>query len=164
MVLSRSDQALVRLTICNSNLDAKIDTGSQVNILPHILLKQLNVNAPMLPPDSRLTSYSGDTLTLLGKMKLRCRYEDRSPQATFYIVDQKNAPALINLQTARKLGLIKLTYAVSQQNSEEKPLLREYKDVFEGIGQFEGQCSIKLKDNATPVVCATRKVPHILQE
>ena len=66
-------------------------------------------------------------------MKLRCRYEDRSTQATFYIVDQKNAPALINLETARELGLIKLTYAVSQQNSEQKPLLREYKDVFEVI-------------------------------
>ena len=97
-------------------------------------------------------------------MKLHCRYEDRSTPATFYIVDQKNAPALINLETARELGLIKLTYAVSQQNSEQKPLLREYKDVFEGIGQFKGQCSIKLKDNATPVVCATRKVPHALQE
>ena len=57
------------------------------------------------PPDSRLTSYSGDTLTLLGKMKLRCRFEDRSTQATFYIVDQKKAPALINLETAHKLGL-----------------------------------------------------------
>ena len=103
---SRSDQALVRLTICNSNLDAKIDTGSQVNILPHELLKRLNINAPMLPPpDSRLTSYSGDTLTLLGKMKLRCRFEDRSTQATFYIVDQKKAPALINLETAHELGL-----------------------------------------------------------
>ena len=42
---SRSDQALVRLTICNSNLDAKIDTGSQVNILPHELLKGSNRNA-----------------------------------------------------------------------------------------------------------------------
>ena len=47
---SQSDQALVRLTICNSNLDAEIDTGSQVNILPHELLKRLNVNVPMLPP------------------------------------------------------------------------------------------------------------------
>ena len=122
---SRSDQALVRLTICNSNLDAEIDTGSQVNILPQELLKRLNVNVPMLPPHSRLTSYSGDTLTLLGKMKLRCRYKDRSTQATFCIVDQKNASALINLETARELGLIKLTYAVSQQNSEQKPLLRE---------------------------------------
>ena len=50
---SRSDQALVRLTICNSNLDAKIDTGSQVNILLHKLLKRLKINAPMLPPPTR---------------------------------------------------------------------------------------------------------------
>ena len=50
------------------------------------------------------------------------------------------------------------------KTQKQKPLLREYKDVFEGIGQFEGQCSIKLKDKATPVVCASRKVSHALQE
>ena len=114
------------------------------------------------PPHSRLTSYSGDTLTLLGKMKLRCRYEDRSTQATFCIVDQKNASALINLETARELGLIKLTLYLSK--TRNKNLSYANKNVFEGIGQFEGQCSIKLKDNATSLVCATRKVPHALQE
>ena len=63
-----------------------------------------------------------------------------------------------------RIKVDKTHIAVSKQNSELEPLLREYKDMFEGIGQMKGQCSIKLKDSATSVVCATRKVPHALQD
>ena len=44
------------------------------------------------------------------------------------------------------------------------PILSEYSDVFEGIGTFEDLCSINLKENAFPTVCATRKVPFALRD
>ena len=44
------------------------------------------------------------------------------------------------------------------------PILSEYSEVFEGIGTFEGLCSIYLKENACLTVCATRKVPFTLRD
>ena len=60
---SRSDQPFIKLKMYNKYIDAKIDTGSQVNILPGKLFEQLNVSAPLSAADIRLTSYSGDQLT-----------------------------------------------------------------------------------------------------
>ena len=162
---SRSDQPFAKLKMYNKYIDAKIDTGSQVNILPSKLFEQLNVSAPLSAADIRLTSYSGDQLTVLGKLKIHCAYKNRYANANFYIVDRRNVPALLNLETARQLGLIKLTYAIDQHNPKPvHPILSEYNDVFEGIGTFEGLCSINLKENACPTVCATRKVPFALRD
>ena len=100
----------------NKYIDAKLDTGSQVNILPSKLFEQLNVSAPLSSADIRLTSYRGDQLTVLGKLNIHCAYKNRYANANFYIVDQRNVPALLNLETARQLGLIKPTYAIDQHN------------------------------------------------
>ena len=61
----------------NKYIDVKIDTGSQVNILPSKLFEQLNVSAPLSAADIRLTSYSGNQLTVLGKLKIHCAYKNR---------------------------------------------------------------------------------------
>ena len=97
---SRSDQPFVKLKMYNKYIDAKIDTGSQVNILPSKLFEQLNVSAPLSAAYIRLTSYSGDQLRVLGKLKIHCAYKNRYANANFYIVDQRNLPALLNLETA----------------------------------------------------------------
>ena len=136
-----------------------------MNILPSKLFEQFNVSAPLSAADIRLTSYSGDQLRVLGKLKIHCAYKNRYAIANFYIVEQRNIPALLNLETARQLGLIKLTYAIDQHNPKTvHPILSEYSDIFEGIGTFEGLCSINLKENTCPTVCATRKVPFALRD
>ena len=81
---SRSDQPFVKLKMYNKYtvyIDAKIDTGSQVNILPSKLFEQLNVIAPLSAADIRLTSYSGDQLRVLGKLKIHCSYKNRYANA-----------------------------------------------------------------------------------
>ena len=136
-----------------------------MNILPSKLFEQLNVSALLSAADIRLTSYSGDQLTVLGKLRIHCAYKNRYANANFYIVDQRNVPTLLNLETVRQLGLIKLTYAIDQHNPKPvHPRLSEYSDLFEGIGTLEGLCSVNLKENACPTVCATRKVPFALRD
>jgi hypothetical protein len=95
---------------------------------------------------------------------MQCAYKNKHTRSEFYIVDQTNAPALINLKTASELGLIKLTYAIDKHVSPQKAsIISDFSDVFEGVGTFEGTSSIQLQDNVTPVVCPVRKVPIALQ-
>ena len=43
-------------------------------------------------------------------------------------------------------------------------LRSKYDDVFQGLGCLPGQHSIKIQDNATPVVNACRKIPFRLRD
>ncbi|XP_052766234.1 uncharacterized protein LOC128207393 [Mya arenaria] len=68
--LSQSpDRAFVPITLGPSKVPIhfKIDTGSECNIVSHETFKRLKLSAPLEPPDSKLTSYSGDLLKVLGK-------------------------------------------------------------------------------------------------
>jgi len=163
------NNAVVKLTFGHQNqnksIDAKIDTGSQVNILPSHLFERLELHDPLLPPDIKLTSYTGDQLSIQGKINLRCAYQNKHTRAEFYVVKQPHAPALLNLQTASDLGLIKLTFAVDKQTPLDKSnIMTEFPDVFQGIGTFAGTCHIQLKENAIPVVNPVRKVPIALRD
>jgi hypothetical protein len=157
---SESDQAFVKLFLNNSQeVDCKIDTGSQCNIIPNHVFKKLKLKYPLLPPKSRLTSYTGNALPIIGTVKLPCKYKDKSISAEFYVVDSKASP-LISLNLSLELGLIKITYSIEKQPEmglDLQTVLAKNKDLFKGIGLLPGTCSLHLKENATPVVCPPRK-------
>lgn len=73
----------------------------------------------------------------------------------FYIVDIK-APPILGMRASLDLKLIKLILAVAEE--EVKPctdtdsLLKEYTDVFQGIGEFPVECNLHVDPHATPVV------------
>lgn len=164
---SRSDQAFVKIFIncISQEIDCKVDTGSQVNILPYRVFKQLRMKHPLLPPDNVLTSYTGDKLSVLGKTKIQVSYNGQSVSSDFYVVET-DSPPLLSLHTSLDLGLIRFTFAVDNQaNSglDKTQVLSEYKDLFQGIGLLPGTCTLHLKENAVPVVNPPRKVPVAIQ-
>ena len=137
----------------------KIDTGSVANILPYSHYKNLNLSNPLKPPDCKLTSYTGETLPVLGTVNLACRANSRSIQAKFHVVQSETTP-LFGLKTSLDLELIKLTLSVEQDNLDNiklQPLTKDavvskYCDLFTGIGNIQGECSLHLKENEIPSV------------
>lgn len=65
----------------------KIDTVSQVNIIPFVKFHSMKYEAPMLPTDNKLSSYTGNDLPVVGKIKLKCSYTENSKDTLFYIVE-----------------------------------------------------------------------------
>jgi hypothetical protein len=88
------------------NINFKLETGSSVNVLSKRKLESLSIRIPLQAPDSKLISYSGNTIKVIGKISLTCSYRR---ELDFYVVNS-DAPTLIGLQTPIDLGLIKLTY------------------------------------------------------
>ena len=73
----------------------KVDTGSQVNIMP-VMCKQ------------KLVSYSEDKLKILGIIKLPVKSKsDVEQELTFHVVET-NQPGLLRLRSSQNLGLIKV--------------------------------------------------------
>lgn len=173
---SQPDQVFIEVSLgtknCSRKIDCKVDTGSQTNCLPYSIFQTLKLNLPLKPSNATLTAYSGDRLSVRGKVMLDCMYKDKAVKTEFYIVDS-SAPPLLSLRTSLDLGLIQLTHSVdhsvdgldqSSSSLDKKAVLATNKDLFEGIGLLPGTCSLHMKDDAVPVVCPTRKVPFGLQD
>jgi Reverse transcriptase (RNA-dependent DNA polymerase) len=115
-------------------------------------------------PKFKLTSYTGNEVPVLGNVSLQCKYKSRSIETLFHIVDTSAIP-LLSLQTSVDLGLVKLTYSVANDSSglDRQDVLRDYADLFSGIGVIPGTCKLHLKEDAVPVVNPTRRVPEALR-
>ncbi|XP_060593701.1 uncharacterized protein LOC132748167 [Ruditapes philippinarum] len=70
----------------------KIDTGSAANILPKQQFQKLNLSTPLEAPDCKLTSYTGEALSILGTVMLTCYFGNQSMIAKFYVVDRNASP------------------------------------------------------------------------
>lgn len=56
------DEDYVNISFKKVNVKLKIDTGSQVNIIPRSILTQLPVKTPMTKTTARITSYTDNTM------------------------------------------------------------------------------------------------------
>ena len=76
------------IIIENVPVKFKVDTGTQVNILPLHVYIRLNTQAKLVKSDTKLTSYINDELCVTGSSHLKC--DGRTFK--FYIVEtQQNS-------------------------------------------------------------------------
>ena len=106
-----ADECYTTLDIEGHSVKFKVDTDSQVNILPSSVYRQRNVRYKLAKPTTRLTSYSGEDLKVQGHTSLRSR--DRL--IDFYIVETTQNP-ILGLQTSQELGIIKIVLNVDRTN------------------------------------------------
>ena len=166
------DQAFAKLCIGPVPIDFKIDTGSQANILPEKVYDKLGLLGVLQIPKRKLSAYNGSLLHTLGVCRLscECKQTPKSQDIEFYVVDTKGPP-ILGLQSCLNLELIKLVYSVDTivpGISDAKPpvakqdasldhchkagshpldkssVLKEYPDIFKGIGLFPGECKIHI--------------------
>lgn len=89
----------------------------------------------------------------------------------FHVVDTKSPP-LLGCDSCLDFKLREFTHSVqTDSNSINKEavltkmaLLRDYAQVFDGIGLLPGECNIHVDRNATPVVHPPRRIPVALQD
>lgn len=95
----------------------------------------------------------------------------------FAIVDQDFTP-ILGLKSCVRFGIVQPTRAIKNSRSNKKQLwlnsinkdidrnyiLNHFSDLFSGLGCFETEYEIKLKQNAQPIAHAPRKVPQSLMK
>ena len=74
----------------------------------------------------------------------------------------KSVP-ILGLKALTQLNLVQRINAIHINTKQKPNLLDNYKDVFQGVGQLPGEYSIKLKENAEPVVYPVRRVPESIK-
>ena len=157
---SSQDDWNVLLKIADTNVNFKVDSGADCNIISKSLLARLPVGPKQTRQcKAKLKVYDGRRITPSGKISLTCEYKGKFTVLDFILIEQ-DLPSILGLKSCLDLGLIKRIYHLQEENLES-----EYADVFEGLGEIKGvQHKIQIDLNATPVVHPPRRVPVALRE
>ena len=144
----------------STSLKFKIDSGAQVNIIPRSIFRSLGIKHPLCTTHKALTAYDGTPLKVDGQITLTCTYHSKKLEAQFFIVDTTSTP-ILGLETCLALNLMKLVLAVQNEETSytKQDVISKYADIFDGLGELEGESDIHLQPNAQPVVHPPRRVP-----
>ena len=100
----------------------KIDTGSQVNIMPFKDLKKIVGSNPQINACTHnLVSYSKDKLTVLGTPKLPVKSKTNVEHELAFHIVETNQPGLLGLTSSQDLGLIKVVMVAKAEEKQTKP-------------------------------------------
>ena len=166
---------------CLASLRVKVDTGAQGNILPLCIFHQmfpekLDPNGYSAEGNTKkrqtiLQAYNGTTIKQLGVVTLSCKHKDTEWHSSDFFVTKSEEPAILGLPSSRQLGLVTIhcmvqmaTTPATQPIHNAMDLKHLYPDRFKGIGDFEGELHITLREDAQPVVQPPRKYPIQLEE
>ena len=146
----------------------QLDNGAGVSCLKlEDCCKIMNTATPVLKESSKkLTSYSGDKLSNMGQITLKLKINGKEEYIRFQVV-QNGACSLLNGEAAETLGLMKIKekFLINTVCSEltEEDVLKNYKDVFEGLGDL-GEYHIEVNPSVKPRQDPPRTVPVALKK
>ena len=145
----------------------QIDTGSECDVLPLALYKQVTGDddlQKLRPCKKVIVSYTGQRRNITGKANISVWLGDQKKTLNFNIIDGNYQPVL-SLQSCINLGLVKLRDCeiLAITATRVDGILEEYKDVFEGLGELPGEYKIITDDSMQPKVHPPRRVPVALR-
>ena len=143
----------------------KIDSGAQIDVIPYDLYKRAKLeNACTLMNDNvRLTGFGEVTIPIVGTCMLSVGHNDMMITRRFAISEANSGPVL-SWSTSLDLKLIARLDTLTSDHDMCEELLKQYTDVFEGLGCVDQVYKIVLNDNANPMIHAPRKVPLALRD
>ncbi|GFS90805.1 uncharacterized protein K02A2.6 [Nephila pilipes] len=145
------------------DVNCKLDTGAEVNILPLYILNMFKVKPKLSETNLSLTTYGNFKLKPDGSLIINCSTNKlKNVPLPFYVVNVKSK-SILGLKGCKELKLIE-RIAIQCSVISKNELIKQYKDVFTGIGEFPSEpYHITLKDNSVPVIHPPRRVPQALQ-
>ena len=158
-------------------LPCKIDTGADCSCISYDTYKDY-VKKGLENSETAISGISAPTVRPVGKVHLKVSYGGKSYTLLCEVVDHK-IPNLIGLDDSLMMNLIsrvdqvhkvgdvkrdRLFSKVKCQAPESVQILREYKNVFQGLGKIPGEIILNLNPDAVPVAHPPRPVPEALRE
>ena len=147
---------MVDLEVNNRNLKFKMDMGADVTVLP---LKQYDETKDgqlkfptrnLYRPDRRILPTKGAINATISK------HGRTLSNRVIYIMEGLDTP-LLGRSVIEDLNLIARLHTV---NTTKQSITERYSELFQGLGEMEGEYEIRLKDEVQPFVLHTpRRIP-----
>lgn len=152
-----NDEYFVFLPISGSSsrIKFKVDTGSQVNIIPASTFQTpRNIHIETSKPMFRLMHYSGNTL----QIQCRCTFKCKDQSLDFCVVET-NQSAVLGCKASQQLGLIKTAMNIGLVEN----IVAQFPKVFNGLGCLSQPYKISVDPSVTPVASPPRNQPVLLR-
>lgn len=145
----------------DEEIEFKLDTGAEVNIIPYNLFKKINKQFKVRKIKATLKAFGGGKVSPIGIVSLNLEVNKCSILQDFVIVDVITQP-LLGLDTCINLGLIKRVDLIKKLINKDD-LINDYNDVFVGLGCFQEKCKLLLKEGAISSAKPPRRIPIALK-
>ena len=152
-----------KIGVENCSISFMLDTGSDVNIISEKEYQSIKPTPKLDKSRAVMTSYSGAPITSIGVCSVTLRFKNRRISTSIEVVRDKCRPALLGGLDCHRLGLVKRVHTMQNDVSGDDETMRrevkkKYPQLFQGTGTLPGVHTIVLKDGATGVVHAPRRV------
>ena len=141
----------------------KLDSGADVTVVPYNTFLSIDLKIQLKPTDKVLLGPCNYRMNCKGEFTVTLTYNQTSTKETVYVVESLARP-LLSRSAAVKLNLISRLCELTTDEYKAK-VMRDYPQLFEGLGTMKDEYTIKLKDDAKPfALTVPRKVPMPLYE
>ena len=146
------------LTVCDSLVPLKVDSGAQVNILSLSDYEGL-ASKPKLLTERRpkLKTYNEENIETLGICIATVNHMGKKHRLQLVVVS-KGRQSLIGASDSERLGLVTRECGVRKVCTVKEngvltsaEIKKEYPDIFKGLGCLEGTCKIHLRKTMYPL-------------
>lgn len=147
----------------------KLDTGADANCIPLLVVKKMKFDHLIRNSNTQLLSYNNTKINTFGQITLSCfdSAQKRKQNILFEVVDGDLQP-ILGREACSSLGLISRNGSIDSISVDGKieaaKLIKEFDDVFEGLGKLPGTCHINLKPDSVPVLRYRKRIPESLHE
>ena len=114
--------------------------------------------------------YDGSIKPVLGQSQMICYRQSKEYSLLFQIVEgQSDQPPLISAEASERLQLVKRNFLITadktmkaglQGLATKETILKESRQVFDGLGCLAGECAIEVDTTVWPV----QQTPRVLDE
>lgn len=145
------------------NVRFKLDSGAEINVIPEYIFKGWDLNKKLKPCKIKATNHSGSSIKVLGEIKLEVEHKNKTKELEFIIVETNpHGKCILGIETINDLQLAKVIGII---NKKQRDIVKEFEDVFKGIGKIKTKpCDFKLKDNYETVIAHCRKIPFNIMD
>jgi len=152
------------LKVDNHELEFKLDSGAEVNVLPLRFLKNNKLHTKIQKTKVVLEAFGGYKIEPVGYFMGTIETQSVIKVVKFVVVNNISTP-ILGLETCIDLNLIKRVDLLVNENDKDKNKIYEQnKNVFEGLGCFPEKCSIKLSRDAISSIKPANRVPFVLRD
>ncbi|UYV74161.1 K02A2.6-like [Cordylochernes scorpioides] len=155
-VEDNSKKWIVPIKVNNRQINFKIDTGADVNVLPLQYYYQSFQRIKLEKSDKILQGPNGIPLETVGMIHVKLQNKGQHLNSKIYIVDKLKQP-LLSGETSEKLNIVRMIQQLSSNFLNPK---REFPEIFNGLGHAKINYKISLQPDAKPyALCTPRRVP-----
>ncbi|XP_072897951.1 uncharacterized protein [Hemitrygon akajei] len=148
----------IPLQVNQNNILFKLDTGTQVNVLAESEFTVLKPRTKLHQTNIKVTGYSGADIPVKGTCVAKVSHKNMVHMLSFVEVP-RNVQSILGLSACERLNLVKRVLVLdSDTESEYSDLMKEYEDLFKGLGCLPGEHMIKIDNTVPLVVHPCRKV------